>query len=99
MLPVTLVGASSVLTRLRNRASREGFSARASRLLERLSGTITMRWVGSAPAVCGVSANKRLTVWATSTAEACFSGMTMPSLPLGWSIDSMIFSMRCRLLA
>jgi len=100
MLPPALVRESSIATNLRNCTSREGSPERASRLLERASATTLKRWVASVVvAPCSDSANNWLTVAATSTAEAYCSGITIGSLPLGWSIESMMRASRCMLLA
>jgi hypothetical protein len=99
-LPPAWVGESSIVTNLRRRIIREGSPERASRLFERASATTVNRCVGSvaaAPCACEASANRRLTVTATSTADAYCSGITTGSLPLGWSMDSMIFARRWRL--
>jgi len=100
-LPAALVGESSIATRVRSRAMRDGLSERTTRLLERASATTLKRCEVSAPgaAACGASANRRFTISATSSAEACASGITTGSPPPGWSIESMILARRCRLSA
>jgi hypothetical protein len=100
MLPGTLAAPSSLETSSLTRAMRPGLSERSSRPLVRLSASSTKRWLSSPP-VCGAAASgiSLLMMLARSTAEACLTGISSGASALGWSMDSISFSMRRTLLA
>ncbi len=108
MLPLAAfaptVGWSSFATSERMLAMRDGFGARTSSELLRLSTMIDAPAPPAAPGSPGAPATapesvRRCTIGARSAASACCSGITSTSPAAGVSIAAMILAMRCRLSA